>query len=130
MRRGANGDAGAVNRPGARAVDGGTGSEQPVREMKGQRHIASPRVAAEGPAPLAERLTHAQRVFDELHAKCFWSWDPRTRITEEMLPSVAHALRTQGGRREFLLSTKPCPSTTYRELYLPRYAGKEAPKAA
>lgn len=79
--------------------------------------------------PLAERLALAQSAFDELFVKCFWSWDPKTRVTEALLPGVAHALRSQGGRREFLLSTKLCPSTIYKEHYLPRFADSEAPTA-
>ena len=79
--------------------------------------------------PLEERLALAQKTFDELFAKCFWSWDPNKRITEDQLPGVAHALRSQGGRREFLLSVKLCPSTTYRKTYLPRYADDETPTA-
>jgi hypothetical protein len=79
--------------------------------------------------PLPERLALAQKLFEELYAKCFWSWDPQTQVTEAMLPGVAHALRTQGGRREFLLSATICPSTTYRALYLPRFADGEIPTA-
>lgn len=79
--------------------------------------------------PLAERIALAQRLFDELYAKCFWSWDPETKVTGELLPGVANALRSLGGRREFLLSVKVCPSTTYRRLYLPRYAASEIPTA-
>jgi hypothetical protein len=79
--------------------------------------------------PLTERIALAQRLFDELYAKCFWSWDPKTKVTEDLLPSVANALRTNGGRREFLLSVKICPSTIYRKLYLPRYADSGIPTA-
>jgi len=79
--------------------------------------------------PLSERIALAQRLFEELYAKCFWSWDPKTTVTEDMLPSVANALRTNGGRCEFLLSVKICPSTIYRKLYLPRYADSGIPTA-
>lgn len=79
--------------------------------------------------PLAERLALAQAAFEEFYPMCFWSWPPDTRVTEAMLPNVAHALRSQGGRRQFLLSAKLCPSTTYKALYLPRFADGEIPTA-
>jgi len=81
------------------------------------------------PLPLAERLALAQAAFAEFYPMCFWSWAPDTRVTESLLPGIAHALRSQGGRRQFLLSAKLCPSTTYRALYLPRYAAGETPTA-
>ena len=99
------------------------------RTMNGDETSAAIRPAASGELPLAERLALAQAAFDELFAKCFWSWDPKTRLTEAMLPNVAHALRSQGGRREFLLSVKLCPSAIYRERYLPRFADSETPTA-
>ena len=85
--------------------------------------------AAEEVLPLAERLALAQAAFDDFFPMCFWSWDPKTRVTEETLPNVAHALRSQGGRRQFLLSVKICPSTIYRAQYLPRFADDETPTA-
>lgn len=85
--------------------------------------------AAGGELPLAERIALAQAAFDDFYPMCFWSWAPDTRVTEAMLPIVAHALRSQGGRRQFLLSAKLCPSTIYRELYLPRFADSAAPTA-
>ena len=97
--------------------------------MKPNAANTSEPVAPDRLLPLPERLALAQAAFDELFAKCFWSWDPTTRVTEALLPGVAHALRSQGGRREFLLSAKLCPSTTYRKLYLPRFADSEVPTA-
>lgn len=85
--------------------------------------------AAEEVLPLAERLALGRAAFDDFYPMCFWSWDPKTRVTEEMLPSVAHALRSQGGRQQFLLSAKICPSTIYRARYLPRFAADEIPTA-
>ena len=86
-------------------------------------------VAEETELPLAERLALAQAAFDDFFPMCFWSWDPKTRVTEETLPNVAHALRSQGGRRQFLLSVKICPSTIYRAQYLTRFADDETPTA-
>jgi hypothetical protein len=85
--------------------------------------------SGEGVLPLADRLALAQKLFDEQYPRCFWSWDRHTRITEDLLPGVAHALRNQGGRREFLLSTKLCSSMIYRQRYLPSSADTAAPKA-
>jgi hypothetical protein len=85
--------------------------------------------AAEEVLPLAERLALAQAAFDDFFPMCFWSWDPKTRVTEETLPNVAHALRSQGGQRQFLLSVKICPSTIYRAQYLTRFADDETPTA-
>jgi hypothetical protein len=79
--------------------------------------------------PLAERLALAQTAFENYYPMCFWSWPRDTRVTEAILPNVAHALRSQGGRKQFLLSAKICPMTIYRARYLPRFAAEETPTA-
>ncbi|MSU48664.1 MAG: hypothetical protein EXS37_06140 [Opitutus sp.] len=85
--------------------------------------------AASGELPLAERIALAQAAFDDYFPMCFWSWDPKTRVTEAMLPNIAHELRLNGGRRQFLLSEKICHSTIYRARFLPRFADDETPTA-
>lgn len=102
---------------------------QRQRVMNASESNRSAPPAAEGELPLAERLALAQAAFEEFYPMCFWSWARDTRVTEAMLPNVAHALRSQGGRHQFLLSATLCPSTTYRALYLPRFADGETPTA-
>lgn len=116
------------------AVSGGRIDEegemtQRQRAMSNAESNRGAPTAPSGELPLAERLALAQAAFDDYYPMCFWSWDPKTRVTEALLPNVAHELRLNGGRRQFLLSAKICPSTTYRKLYLPRYADSEIPTA-
>ena len=85
--------------------------------------------SAETDLPLPERLALAQQVFRDHYGACFWSWAPDTVVTEALLPGIAHALRLNGGREHFLLSARLCPSTTYREKYLPRCAPTGTPTA-
>lgn len=75
------------------------------------------------------RLRLARDAFERYHAMCFWSWPRDTVITAALLPNVAHALRSYGGRREWLLSESICPSTLYKARYLPRYAPDDTPTA-
>ena len=78
---------------------------------------------------LDERIRLARDAFARFYAMCFWSWPPDTEITPELLPNVAHALRSHGGRAQFILSEQICPSTTYKERYLPRYERDATPTA-
>ena len=75
-----------------------------------------------GNISLEARMALAREVFGRRFAMCFWSWSRETVITPELLPNVAHALRQYGGRAEFILSERICPSTLYKARYLPRYA--------
>ena len=75
------------------------------------------------------RLQLARDAFQRYYAMCFWSWPRDTVITPALLPNVAHALRSYGGRRQWLLSESICPSTLYRARYLPRYARGDTPTA-
>ena len=80
-------------------------------------------------ADLEARLELAREAFARYYAMCFWSWARDTVITPDLLPNVAHALRTSGGRRQWLLSEKICPSTLYKARYLPQYAPGVTPTA-
>lgn len=84
-----------------------------------------------GPTTLTEqdRVHLAREAFGRYYAMCFWSWSRQTEITPALLPNVAHALRSYGGRRQFILSEQICPSTTYKERYLRRYAPNATPTA-
>lgn len=75
------------------------------------------------------RLRLAQQTFERFYAMCFWSWPRDTVMTPALLPNVAHALRSYGGRRQWLLSEAICPSTLYKARYLPRYAPDDTPTA-
>lgn len=107
----------------------GGGIAQVQRVMSAKEPNQNPPPAAEGELPLAERLALAQAAFDDFYPRCFWSWDPKTRVTEAMLPNIAHELRLNGGRHQFLLSEKICPSTIYKAIFLPRFADDETPIA-
>lgn len=78
---------------------------------------------------LAARLCLARDAFDRYYAMCFWSWSRDTVITLDLLPNVAHALRSYGGRQQWILSDAICPSTLYKARYLPRYARDDTPTA-
>lgn len=78
---------------------------------------------------LNTRLRLAQEAFERYYAMCFWSWPRDTVVTPALLPNVAHALRSYGGRRQWLLSESICPSTLYKARYLPRYAPDDTPTA-
>ncbi len=80
-------------------------------------------------ADTEERLRLAREAFAQYYALCFWSWSRDTVITPSLLPNVAHALRNNGGRRQWILSEVICPSTLYRARYLPRYARDVIPTA-
>lgn len=73
-------------------------------------------------ADLDTRLALARDAFERFRAMCFWSWPRDILITPDLLPNIAHALRQHGGRAQFILSEKICPSTIYKSRYLPRYA--------
>ena len=78
---------------------------------------------------LEERLPLARAAFARYYAMCFWSWSRDTVITPALLPNVAHALRSYGGRRQWILSELICPSTLYRARYLPHCARNATPTA-
>lgn len=78
---------------------------------------------------LDARLQLAREAFDRYYALCFWSWSRDTVITAELLPNVAHALRSYGGRRQWILSESICPSTLYRSRYLLRSVPDDTPIA-
>lgn len=73
------------------------------------------------------RLEAARAAFTRYYAMCFWSWSRDTVMTPALLPNVAHALRSYGGRRQWVLSEVICPSTLYKARYLPRYARDVTP---
>jgi hypothetical protein len=78
---------------------------------------------------LEDRVQVARDAFTRSYAMCFWSWSRDVVITPELLPNIAHALRSYGGRREWMLSEVICPSTLYRERYLPHCARNATPTA-
>jgi hypothetical protein len=86
-----------------------------------------PGVPPEPAADLEERLELARDAFMRYYAMCFWSWSRETVITPGLLPNIAHALRSSGGRQQWVLSEVICPSTLYRARCLPRYARSVIP---
>ena len=87
------------------------------------------KASSDPPADLDTRVQLAREAFARYYAMCFWSWSRDTVITPDLLPNVAHALRSNGGRRQWVLSELICPSTLYRARYLPRYARDDTPTA-
>jgi len=75
------------------------------------------------------RLARAREAFARHYAMCFWSWSRDTVITPDLLPNVAHALRSHGGREQVILAEAICPWTLYSRRYSPRYARGETPTA-
>jgi hypothetical protein len=43
------------------------------------------------------KVDEAQRLFREYHARCFWSYQPDSVITEEKIEWVREGLRRHGG---------------------------------
>lgn len=82
-----------------------------------------------GESALEERLRLAREAFSRYYPICFWSWPRETQITPELLPNVAHALRNNGGRAQFVLSERICPSTLYKARYSARYEPDDTPTA-
>jgi hypothetical protein len=78
---------------------------------------------------LEARLSLARDAFERYYAMCFWSWSRDTVITPDLLPNVAHALRSYGGRQQWILSDSICPSIFYKARYLPHYARADTPTA-
>ncbi len=63
-------------------IDGEAGSAYGGIVMNATETIRHPPAAAEAELPLAERLALAQAAFDKFFPLCFWSWDPKTRLTD------------------------------------------------
>ena len=81
------------------------------------------------PVDVEARLQMARDAFTRYYAMCFWSWARDTVLTAALLPNVAYALRTSGGRRQWLSSEMICPSTLYKARYWRRYARDITPTA-
>ncbi|MCK5378434.1 MAG: hypothetical protein KAJ78_03480 [Acidobacteria bacterium] len=54
------------------------------------------------------RVREARRAFERFHARCFWSFDPTYRITQEDIPWVADRLMKFGGREGWELGARLC----------------------
>lgn len=54
----------------------------------------------------SERLEMARDLYRRYHAQCFWNSPLDLHISEGLIPFVAKGLRTNGGRRGFLLAGK------------------------
>lgn len=54
------------------------------------------------------KVREARRAFREFYGTCFWSFDPKYRITIEDVPWVADKLMTYGGHRGWELGNKLC----------------------
>jgi hypothetical protein len=54
----------------------------------------------------ADPLELANRLYREFHGQCFWHSPRELVITAELVPFVAKGLRTDGGRRGFLLAAQ------------------------
>jgi hypothetical protein len=62
------------------------------------------------PQSSSERLELARKLFQRFHAQCFWHSPRDLAITEDLIPFVEKGLRTNGGRRCFVLSGKLRPN--------------------
>jgi hypothetical protein len=54
------------------------------------------------------RLKLAQQAFRDFFAQCFWSWNPKLEITEEMIPLVISGLRHYGGHKGYRIAAELC----------------------
>jgi hypothetical protein len=70
--------------------------------------LASRRQLTRAEARDMVRVREARRAYRRFHAACFWSFDPKYRITRADVPWVAKQLMTHGGRAGWELGTKLC----------------------
>ncbi|MHC5039672.1 MAG: hypothetical protein ACYTHM_20400 [Planctomycetota bacterium] len=54
------------------------------------------------------RVREAKRAFRRYHARCFWSFDPEYRITQDDVEWVAAQLMKYGDRSAWVLGGKLC----------------------
>jgi len=54
------------------------------------------------------RIREAGRAYKRFHTQCFWSFDPKLRITRVDVPWVAERLMTFGGPAGFELGARLC----------------------
>ena len=73
---------------------------------------SAPELYAEVPTPrnLQERLELANKLYREYRGQCFWHCRQDLVITEDRIPFVMKGLRTNGGRRGFVLAGKLRPN--------------------
>ena len=54
------------------------------------------------------RVREAKRAYQSHHARCFWSFDPEYRITQDDVEWVAEQLKRHGDRAAWALGVKLC----------------------
>lgn len=54
------------------------------------------------------RIREAGRAYRQFHTQCFWSFDPKLRITRADVPWVAERLMTFGGSTGLELGARLC----------------------
>lgn len=69
-------------------------------------------LAIPAPQNRHEQVELANQLFREFHTRCFWHSPRDLVITEELIPFVIKGLRTNGGRRGFMLAGKLQPRGT------------------
>jgi hypothetical protein len=58
--------------------------------------------------PAQERLSRAQKAFDDYYCQCFWHMKRDLVITEENFPTIIEELKLNGGRKGWLLAHELC----------------------
>jgi hypothetical protein len=53
-------------------------------------------------------VEHAQRLFEQFYAQCFWHMRRDLIVTERDVAAIVHGLRTNGGREGFLAADALC----------------------
>ncbi len=66
-------------------------------------------MSADEALSLKQRLALAKEQFRIKYASCFWYMPRDLVISEEMLPSIARALRKNGSREDYLIARSLCP---------------------
>jgi len=54
------------------------------------------------------RVREARRAFRRYHARCFWSFDPEYRVTQNDIEWVAEHLKKHGDRAAWILGGRLC----------------------
>ena len=54
-------------------------------------------------------VREAQRAYKKFHAQCFWSFDPKYKITTKDIKWIADQLKKNGNLKLWKIGVKLCP---------------------
>ena len=78
-------------------------SEIGRRGGRKSRRVLDPATARE-----MVRVREARRAYRRFYSRCFWSYDPDYRVTQEDVAWVAEQLQKNGGREAWQVGARLC----------------------